>query len=133
VVVLSEIPYSEGVGDNGQLTLTGQNASASNAAAISTAITAQAQGKNVVGILISGRPILITNELQHFDSFVAAWLPGTEGGNGIADVLFGDYDFTGLLPFTWPRDISQVGYTSNEDDYDEMLPLFPYGFGLTYS
>jgi len=133
VVVLSENPYSEGSGDNGSLTLTSGNASSSNAAALQVAMDAHEAGKNVVGILISGRPLLITNELQYFDSFVAAWLPGTEGGNGIADVLFGDYDFTGKLSFTWPRDISQIGYTSNKEDYDEMLVLYPFGYGLTYN
>jgi beta-glucosidase len=132
VVVLSEDPYSEGAGDNNELTLTGKTASSENQSALQIAIEAHNQGKNVVGILVSGRPLLITNELQYFDSFVAAWLPGTEGGNGISDVLFGDFDFIGTLSYTWPRDISQVGYNSNDLDYDEMFVLYPFGYGLAY-
>ena len=133
IVVLAENPYSEGSGDNGVLTLTGGNAHAENAAALQIAADAQAAGKNVVGILLSGRPLLLEDNMQHFDSFIAAWLPGSEGGYGISDVLFGDYDFTGHLSFTWPVDINQVGYTSNEEDYDPNSVLYPYGYGLDYT
>lgn len=132
IVVLSEEPYAEGNGDNGTLTLTSGNASAGNAQALQIAQDAHNQGKNVVGILISGRPLLLGNSLQYFNSFVAAWLPGTEGGNGISDVLFGDVDFTGTLSFTWPSELSQVGYTSNRSDYNIALVLYPFGYGLTY-
>jgi beta-glucosidase len=132
VVVLSEDPYSEGVGDNDILGLTGGNASAANAQALEIARDAHQAGKNVVGILISGRPLILGDDLQYFDSFVAAWLPGSEGGLAISDVLFGDYDFIGTLSFTWPADVTQLGYTSNREDYDEDFPLFPYGYGLRY-
>lgn len=132
IVVLAETPYAEYNGDNGSLTLTSGNAHPDNAAALAVAAQAQAAGKNVVGILISGRPLLITNELSNFDSFVAVWLPGSEGGNGISDVLFGDYDFTGTLPMTWPATLSQVGITSNDDDYDSKSVLYRYGYGLSY-
>ncbi len=132
IVVLAENPYSEGYGDNGVLTLTGGNASGDNIAALQLASQAQAAGKNVVGILISGRPLLLENYMASFDSFIAAWLPGTEGGNGISDVLFGDYDFTGKLSFTWPLNSSQFGYTSNEVNYDPNSVLYPYGYGLKY-
>jgi beta-glucosidase len=132
VVVLSEDPYSEGVGDNDILGLTGGNASAANAQALQIAREAHLAGKNVVGILISGRPLILGDDLQYFDSFVAAWLPGSEGGLAISDVLFGDYDFIGTLSFTWPADFTQLGYTSNREDYDEDFPLFPYGYGLRY-
>jgi beta-glucosidase len=64
---------------------------------------------------------------------VAAFLPGSEGGYGISDVLFGDYDFTGRLSFTWPRDISQVGVTVNDENYDSVDVLFRYGYGLSYN
>ena len=133
IVVLAETPYAEYNGDNDSLTLTSGNAHPDNAAALQVAEQAQAAGKNVVGILISGRPLLITDELQHFDSFVMAWLPGSEGGNGISDVLFGDYDFTGTLPITWPRTYSQVGITSNDTDYATKDVLYRYGYGLSYS
>lgn len=133
VVVLSELPYSEGVGDNQILTLTGGNADPNNLNALNIAQQAHQNGKNVVGILISGRPLLLGDYLQYFDSFVAAWLPGSEGGLGIADVIFGDYDFTGKLSYTWPKSIAYVGYNSNREDYDENLVQFPYGYGLTYT
>ena len=132
IVVLSEIPYTEGVGDNDSLTLTSHTADAGNLAALEIARQAHEDGKNVVGILISGRPLLLEEYLIYFDSFVAAWLPGSEGGVGITDVIFGDYDFTGKLSYTWPRTIEQVGYTSNREEYDENYVLFPYGYGLTY-
>ncbi|MBN2540388.1 MAG: glycoside hydrolase family 3 protein [Bacilli bacterium] len=133
VVVLSELPYSEGVGDNTNMTLTGGNASPENAAALQVAQSAKAADKNVVGILISGRPLLLENYLDSFDSFVAAWLPGSEGGDGISDVLFGDYDFTGTLSYTWPASYGQIGITSVDFAYDPDLTMFPYGYGLRYS
>jgi beta-glucosidase len=133
VVVLSELPYSEGVGDNQILTLTGGNVDPNNINALNVAQQAHQDGKNIVGILISGRPLLFEDYLQYFDSFVAAWLPGSEGGLGIADVIFGDYDFTGKLSYTWPKSIAYVGYNSNREDYDEGLVQFPYGYGLTYA
>jgi beta-glucosidase len=132
VVVLSEIPYSEGLGDNDTLTLTSHTADSGNFAALEIARQAHEDGKNVVGILISGRPLLLEGYLEYFDSFVAAWLPGSEGGLGIADVVFGDNDFTGKLSYTWPKTIEQVGYTSVREDYDEDYVLFPYGYGLSY-
>ena len=70
---------------------------------------------------------MINNELNDSNAFIAAWLPGTEGG-GVADILFGDYAPTGKLSYTWPKSIDQVPININ--DYRE--PLFPYGFGLTY-
>lgn len=133
IVVLAETPYAEYHGDDSSLDIiNGRNAHPGNAAAIQAAQAAQAQGKNVVGILLSGRPLLIDDILPHFDSFIAAWLPGSEGGNGIADVVFGDYDFTGKTPFVWYKDETQFGTNSNSIGYNPLDYLFPYGFGLTY-
>jgi len=132
VVVLTELPYSEGSGDNWDLTLTTGNSHPDNITALNIAIQASNQGKKVIGILISGRPLLLESYLSYFDSFVAAWLPGSEGGNGISDVIFGDYDFTGKLSFTWPLNITQLGYTLNNDSYDPSSVLFPFGYGLDY-
>lgn len=131
IVVLAEYPYAEGYGDNNQMTLTTGNAHPGNVAALQLAAQYNSS-KNVVGVLLSGRPLLLENNLDHFDSFVAAWLPGSEGGHGIADVLFGDYDFTGTLSFTWPLDYSQIGYNMNDENYDPNSVLFPYGYGLNY-
>lgn len=133
VIVLTELPYAEGGGDNGVLDLIGGNAHPDNAAALAIAEDAHNQGKTVIGILISGRPLILGDYLDYFDGFIAAWLPGSEGGNGISDVVFGDYDFTGKLSFTWPKDSSQFGYNSNEENYDESSVMYPFGYGLNYS
>jgi beta-glucosidase len=85
-------------------------------------------GIPVVVVLLSGRPMIINDALTHCDSFVAAWLPGTEG-QGIADVLFGDHRPTGKLSFTWPRSMAQIPINVGDANYD---PLFKYGFGLTF-
>lgn len=132
VVVLSENPYSEGSGDNRVLTFTSNTASSGNSASIQTAKDAKAAGKKVIGILVSGRPLLLEDNLQYFDGFVAAWLPGSEGGTGISNVIFGDTDFTGKLPYTWPINSNQIGYNSNNKEYNPESVLFPYGYGLSY-
>jgi beta-glucosidase len=62
------------------------------------------------------------------DAIVAAWLPGSEG-QGVAEVLFGDYAPTGKLPHSWPRSMRQIPINAGDAGYD---PLFPYGFGLSY-
>lgn len=133
VVVLTEIPYSEGSGDNDQLTLTLGMSHPDNAQALIMAKQAHDAGKRVIGILISGRPLVLGNDLNSFDAFVAAWLPGSEGGEGIADVIFGDYDFSGKLSFTWPKDLSQIGYSSTLSNYNESFVMYPFGYGLSYS
>ncbi len=134
IVVLAETPYAEYHGDDTNLGITtGRRAHPGNAQAIQIAQNAQAQGKNVVGILLSGRPMLINNILQHFDSFIAAWLPGSEGGHGIADVIFGDYNFTGKTPFVWYIDSTKFGQNSNSANYNPNDYLFPFGYGLTYN
>ena len=75
-------------------------------------------------MVVSGRPVIITDALPRVDAVVAAWLPGT-AGEGIADTLFGDVSFTGKLPVNWPRDISQVPSAPAGQEY-----LFPMGYGL---
>jgi beta-glucosidase len=81
----------------------------------------------VVIVLISGRPLVTNRELAASTAFVAAWLPGSEG-LGVADVLFGDSNFSGKLSFSWPEN---DGGDPNVGD-DDYAPLFPYGFGLSY-
>ncbi len=122
IVVVGEQPYAEYKGDSATLSLSASD----------TALIQQVRGqtKKLVVILLSGRPLIISDVLNTADAFVAAWLPGTEG-EGVADVLFGDQPFKGKLPYTWPRTINQLPFnfatlpTSGCD-----APLFPYGYGL---
>jgi beta-glucosidase len=90
----------------------------------------RARCRRVVVLLFSGRPLIITGQLPLADAVVAAWLPGTEG-QGLADVLFGDYPFTGKLPYSWPRAMDQVPFDfPNIPSEGYAAPLFPYGYGL---
>ncbi|RMG43501.1 MAG: glycoside hydrolase family 3 protein, partial [Methanobacteriota archaeon] len=121
IVVIGETPYAEGAGDRVTLDLSQEDI---------TAITnAHDSGVPTVGILISGRPLIISPILDLCDAFLVAWLPGSEG-QGVADVLFGDYTPTGKLSHSWPASMSQIPVNFGDPNYN---PLFPYGFGLTYS
>jgi beta-glucosidase len=120
LVVVGETPYAEGVGDREDLSLDAEDASAID--------RMKEAGIPVVVALISGRPLIVNEALAKADAFVAAWLPGTEG-QGVADVLFGDYRPTGKLSFTWPRTNAQIPINVGDRGYN---PLFPYGFGLTF-
>ncbi|MCB2154555.1 glycoside hydrolase family 3 protein [bacterium] len=119
VVVVAEEPYAEFYGDN----LNGLSIDPTELDVLNRVLNA---GLPTVVVMLSGRPLFVSDEIDKWDAFVAAWLPGTEG-DGLADVLFGDYDFTGKLPMTWPRDASQVPLNVGDEPYD---PLFPYGYGL---
>ncbi len=118
IVVVGEVPYAEGYGDDSDLHLYSTD--------ITTINTVRSSGTPYVIVLVSGRPMIITDEIEDADAFVAAWLPGTEG-DGVAQVLFGDYNFTGRLSFSWPSDMSQIPINIGDPDYD---PLFPFGYGL---
>jgi beta-glucosidase len=72
--------------------------------------------------------MIVDQILDKCDALVAAWLPGTEG-QGVADVLFGDYRPTGKLSFSWPRSNTKIPINIGDKNYN---PLFKYGFGLTY-
>jgi len=124
IVVVGESPYAEGKGDSANPTL-----SSADFAAI-----AKVKAANVpfVVVLFSGRPLILTDSngvsaLDEANAFVAAWLPGSEG-DGIADVLFGDYKPTGKLSFSWPASLAQIPL----NDGDGQTPLYPLGYGLTY-
>jgi beta-glucosidase len=120
IVIVGEAPYAEGRGDNNVLTLSRADRNAIQ--------RTRERAKKLIVILISGRPMIVTDVLQISDAFVAAWLPGTEG-QGVADVLFGDQPFTGKLPFSWPRSMAQIPF-----DFGSLpangcdAPLFPYGY-----
>jgi beta-glucosidase len=120
VVVVGETPYAEGTGDREDLSLDREDAEAID--------NMKRAGIPVVVVLISGRPLILGDALAKADAFVAAWLPGTEG-QGVTDVLFGDYRPTGKLSFTWPRTNAQIPINVGDRGYN---PLFPYGYGLTF-
>ncbi|WP_407572287.1 glycoside hydrolase family 3 protein [Deinococcus altitudinis] len=119
VVVVGEAPYAEGKGDVRDLSL-----NAADRRATETVCGAV----NCLVIVVSGRPLLLTDQLPRIGALVAAWLPGTEGA-GVADMLFGPASFTGRLPVTWPRTNGQLPVGRPQD---AGPPLFPYGFGLSH-
>jgi beta-glucosidase len=121
IAVLGERPYAEGQGDRSD----GMGLDRTD---LNTLSTLRRSGVPVVVVLVSGRPLVITDQLPAWSALLAAWLPGTEG-QGVADVLFGDYRPTGTLPHSWPRSASQIPINVGDATYD---PLFGFGFGLTY-
>jgi len=120
IAVIGEKPYAEGQGDRTDLNLSKED--------LELISKIRAKGIPLIVILISGRPMIITNIIEDCDAFIAAWLPGTEG-DGIADVIFGDYKPSGKLSHSWPRSMSQIPINIGDNNYN---PLFPYGYGLTY-
>ena len=111
----------------------------------------KATGKPLVLVLMNGRPLSILEEKEQADAILETWFSGTEGGNAIADVLFGDYNPSGKLPISVPRSVGQIptyynhlsigrpftpgkpgNYTSQYFE-DTTGPLFPFGFGLSYT
>lgn len=126
LLVLAELPYAEGLGDASDLSLTGSMMHPDNKAAIKFV---KSSSKPIVTILIAGRPRLIYEELKDWDSFVMAWLFGSES-SGVSDVLYGDVEFTGTLPFTWPKN-SNTNTTSSQNDQRDLNNIhFDIGFGL---
>ena len=120
IIVIGERPYAEWQGDRSRLDVSIPD--------ILTLLRVKSAGIPVITILVSGRPMIIEPILELCDAFVAAWLPGTEG-QGVADVVFGDYSPTGKLSLSWPRTMSQIPINTGDPDYD---PLFPYGYRLSY-
>ncbi|XP_054817669.1 uncharacterized protein LOC129317356 [Prosopis cineraria] len=117
ILVVGEKPYAEIAGDSRNLTI----ADPGGSVIIDTCLNTKC-----VVVVISGRPVVIQPFVRFANAIVAAWLPGTEG-QGIADVLFGDYGFTGKLPQTWFKSPDQLPMNVGDPHYD---PLFPFGFGL---
>jgi beta-glucosidase len=146
IVVIGETPYAEGMGDirtgddvivqagsqiNGLLKVLepyGNTMLLSDLHPedLQTITNITSKGIPVVTVFVAGRPLVTDAEMAASSAFVAAWLPGSEG-QGVADVLFGDFDFTGKLSFSWPKTVDKTPNVGDAD-YD---PLLPYGFGLT--
>ena len=129
IVVFGENPYAEFEGDVPSLEY-----SPGDKRDLTLLRRLRALDVPVVAVFLSGRPLWVNAELNAADSFVAAWLPGPEGG-GIADVLFRTangavhYDFRGKLPMSWPRSPKPPAV----DDVAGEPPLFAFGYGLTYA
>ena len=129
VVVFGEDPYAEFVGDRQSLEF-----SPSDKRDLELMRRLKADGVLVVAVFLSGRPMWVNPVLNAADAFVAAFLPGSEGG-GVADVIVGDRqgrarsDFRGKLSYSWPKRADQTPLNRGDRDYD---PLFAYGHGLTY-
>ncbi|KAG2587575.1 hypothetical protein PVAP13_5NG433981 [Panicum virgatum] len=118
VVIVGEPPYAESFGNNLNLTVPAPGPGVIRAVC--------GGGIRCAVVLVSGRPLAVESFVGAVDALVAAWLPGTEG-QGVSDVLFGDYGFTGKLARTWFRSVEQLPMNAGDAHYD---PLFPFGFGL---
>ena len=117
--VVGERPYAEYEGDSPDLAIVSRD--------LAVLDNLSKYCERIVVVLISGRPLIITDRIGDWPAVVAAWLPGTEG-QGVADVLFGIEPFVGKLPYTWPTSIDQVPLGALAASGEE--PLFPFGYGL---
>lgn len=128
VVIFGENPYAEFQGD-----LASVEYKPGDTSDLKLLRKLRAAGIPVVAVFLSGRPLWVNPYINASDAFVAAWLPGSEGG-GLADVIFKSADgsirtdFHGKLSFSWPRTPQQTAVNRG----DGAQPLFPYGYGLTY-
>lgn len=135
IAVFGEVPYAE---SNGDRTVDNLSVSAKDKELLDN-LRVSLEGKDdipKVAIIIAGRPLDIDEYFDMFDAVIMAWLPGTEGA-GIADVLFGEYDFTGVLPYTWMKEAEDI-YLKKEaalagTEADPEKVLFPRGYGLNKS
>ncbi len=118
VVVVGELPYAEFKGDTDQLWLSDAHKSLIQ--------SCTQHVKNTVVLLISGRALEVTEQIDQADAFIAAWLPGSEGA-GVADFLFAKdgYKPKGRLPHVWPKHASDLPLEIGDE-----RALFPFGFGL---
>ncbi|MBP1965505.1 glycoside hydrolase family 3 N-terminal domain-containing protein [Paenibacillus aceris] len=123
IVFVGEAPYAESNGD-------GLNKLQLDSEDLMTLDNVKASGVPTIAVLVSGRPMMIGDRLNDWAGLVEAWLPGTEG-QGVADVLFGNKDFTGKLPVRWPY--YTEAYTNpvaGQSNLDPKYVLFNYGYGL---
>ena len=141
ILVLGEIAFMSGeAASRSSLKLSGGQEELLEAVA--------ATGKPVVLVLINGRPLNISWAAEHVPAILEAWYPGNQGGNGIADILFGDANPAGHLPVSWPRSAGSEplyynhNLTQNPEDaagfksryWDQpSTPLYPFGYGLSYT
>ena len=126
IVVFTESPYTEWFGDTNNPSLFSGLAHPLNTEAYQEALAAKEAGKTVIGVIASGRPILLEDTLDTFDALIAIFLPGSEGGNAFSDVVYGDVEFTGKLSFAWPKNSAYF------TDKTASNILYSFGYGLTY-
>jgi beta-glucosidase len=127
IAVIGERPYAEGDGDIGPGGTLRHSSRYPEDLAVLQAVAGK--GKPVVTVFVAGRPLLVNDLLNYSDTFIAAWLPGSEG-KGVSDLLIAGpraYDFTGKLSFSWPRLACQTPLNAGDADY---APLFPLNYGL---
>lgn len=130
IVVVGETPYAEAAGDivdeGGRYNLM---LSPEHQRYVQTY---KRKGVTLIVILVSGRPLVVGPQIDQSDAFIAAWLPGSEG-DGIAEVLFGDYNFKGRLPHSWPASVADFSGKYGPNFWEERVsPLFKIGYGLVY-
>jgi beta-glucosidase len=125
IAIIGETPYAEGNGDLNEFATLDFSKQRHSQSKLLADLATQAPNTPVVTVYVGGRPLWMNKELNQSDAFVAAWLPGTEGA-GVADVLFGDHEFTGRLSYSWPAQDCQTPLNVGDD----QTPLFAYGFGL---
>lgn len=121
IAIVGEKPYAEGWGDNANPSLSQED--------LDTIKRLRASCNRVIVILVSGRPLMITEELKNWDALISAWLPGSEGA-GVADVLFGKVPFTGTLPLPWPANVNQLPISADGITANKTSVLFKRGFGM---
>jgi len=131
IVVFGETPYAEFEGD----LETDRGVDFRDEKGLKILQKLRSSNIPTVAVFLSGRPLWVSPEIEASNAFVAAWLPGSEGG-GIADVLFSTpegnvaHDFKGKLSFSWPKNIDQHPLNFGDEDYS---PLYPLGYGLSYT
>ena len=122
--MIGEAPYAEGFGDRHYPILPYED--------IIAIETLRPLVDKLIVVMVTGRPLLIENELPLIDALAVAWLPG-QAGEGVADGLFGRQPFTGRLPVPWPLKSEQLPFKSGSRTADRTPPLYPLGYGLNTS
>lgn len=126
IAAVGEAPYAEGNGDSTTLALPSADADVIKGMCSKVRVC--------IVVLITGRPLIIKGLMDSVPNaavWMAAWLPGSQGGEAIADLLFGDAGFTGKLPMTWPATVAQEPI--NTGDSSSNVPHFAYNWRLEYS
>jgi beta-glucosidase len=127
VLVLGEAPYAEGQGDSDTAALEERQARLVREVA--------ATGTPTVVVLVAGRPLMLPETVRaSIEALLMAYLPGSEGGSAVADVLYGHRNPSGRLPFSWPQRIGQLPLSYDLPPHEaHPEPLYPFGYGLSYT